>query len=101
MLSKERSLSNKAFKSLTKHVQDSVLRQNMPELVSSLLKRYKNLYALLGADVSNLDSYTGQNLCKRLKGKFDETVLCIGGEQRRPGSAIVYRVGISKISFLC
>ena len=94
-LSKQRSVSNKAFRSLVKHVQDSVLKQNMPELVSSLVQRYKDLYSSFGGDQSDLNSYTGQNLCKRLRGKFGDGKLTIGGEQRKPGSAIVYRFGTS------
>ena len=90
-----KKVSAKAFKTLCQHVKDSVLVNNIPELVSSLLKRYHDSYISFGGQSSDLESYTGQNLCKRLRGKFSESELTMWSEKHRHG-ALVCKFGTTE-----
>ena len=89
--------SGKAFNKIVKHVNDTVLKKNKPELLSSLLARYKDFYISSDGDESDLQSYTSQNLKKRLRKKFDTTKLLISTHQCKNGKnhSIVFKPGMS------
>ena len=89
---KKSKVVTKAFNKLVKHVRHSILSRNKPELLTSLLKRYKNLYVSCGGEASDLLSYTTQNLSKRLRTKFDESQLIILSDKHKHGS-LVFKFG--------
>ena len=88
--------STKAFNKLFKHIRDSVLVKNKPERISSLHSKYKEAYLSFGGDESDIQSYTSQNLCKRIRSKFNEATLsfCLQNKNTKSGS-IVFKPGIS------
>ena len=89
---KRSKVLTKAFNKLVKHVRNSILNNNKPELLTSLLKRYKDLHLTCGGEASALESYTTQNLSKRLRTKFDESKLTILSESHKLGS-LVFKFG--------
>ena len=95
-LKKETQFSQRAFKKLTRHVKDSVIKNNSPELVSALLQRYHEFYTLAGGCGTDLESYTGQNLCKRLKAKFKNSELTIWAAKNKR-SPLVCKFGVTEI----
>ena len=59
--SKGHNIRETAFKSLMKYIQSSVIDNDQPEMVNSLLERYKNIYRDNGGDTCDLEHYSIQS----------------------------------------
>ena len=86
---KNSQLKKKASAALLKHVDKLVIKQNVPILVSSLLKTSKDLFLLYGVDITVLEGYTVQNMCRKLN-KLMCNVITVASNKRKIGT-IVYK----------
>ena len=84
---KNSQLKNKASAALLKHVDK--LKQNVPTLVSSQLKTYKDFFLSYGRDIAVLEGYTVQNMCRKLN-KHMGNVITVASNKKKTGT-IVYK----------
>ena len=86
---KNSQLKKKASAALLKHVDKLVIKQNVPILVSSLLKTYKDFFLSYGGDIAVLVGYTIQNMCRKLN-KHMGNVITVTSNKKKTGT-IVYK----------
>ena len=86
---KNSQLKKKASAALLKHVDKLVIKQNVPTLVSSLLKTYKDFFLSYGGDIAVLEGYTVQNMCRKLN-KHMGNVITVASNKKKTGT-IVYK----------
>ena len=86
---KNSQLKKKASAALLKHVDKLVIKQNVPILVSSLLKTYKDFFLSYGGDIAVLVGYTVQNMCRKLN-KHMGNVITVASNKKKTGT-IVYK----------
>ena len=84
---KNSQLKKKASAALLKHVDK--LKQNVPTLVSSQLKTYKDFFLSYGRDIAFLEGYTVQNMCRKLN-KHMGNVITVASNKKKTGT-IVYK----------
>ena len=88
---KNSQLKKKASAALLKHVDKLVIKQNVPTLVSSLLKTNKDFFLSYGGDIAVLEGYTIQNMCRKLN-KNMSNVITVTSNKKKTGT-IVYKTG--------
>ena len=86
---KNSHLKKKASAALLKHVDKLVIKQNVPILVSSLLKTYKNFFLSYGGDIAVLVGYTVQNKCRKLNKHMDNVIIVTSNKKKT--DTIVYK----------
>ena len=86
---KNSQLKKKASAALLKHVDKLVIKQNVPILVSSLLKTNKDFFLSYGGDIAVLEGYTVQNMCRKLN-KHMGNVITVASNKKKTGT-IVYK----------
>ena len=85
---KNSQLKKKASAALLKHVDKLVIKQNVPALVSSLLKT-KDFFLSYGGNIAVLEGYTVQNMCRKLN-KHMGNVITLASNRKKTGT-IVYK----------
>ena len=88
-------LKKKTSAALLKHVDKLVIKHTVPNLVSSLLKTYKDFFLSYGWDIAVLKGYAVQNMCGKLN-KHMGNVITVTSNKKKTTS-IVYET--DKISF--
>ena len=88
---KNSQLKKKASAALLKHVDKLIIKQNVPILVSSLLKTFKDFFLSYGGDIAVLEGYTVQNMCRKLN-KNMSNVITVTSNKKKTGT-IVYKTG--------
>ena len=86
---KNSQLKKKASAALLKHVDKLVIKQNVPILVSSLLKTYKDFFLSYGGDVAVLVGYTVQNKCRKLNKHMGNVIIVTSNKKKT--DTIVYK----------
>ena len=86
---KNTQLKKTASAALLKHVDRLVIKWNVPILVSSLLKTYKDFFLSYGGDIAVLGGYTVQNMCRKLN-KLMGNVITVASNKKKTGT-IVYK----------
>ena len=89
---KNSQLKKKASAALLKHVDKLVIKQNVPTLVSSLLKTYKDFFLSYSGDSAVLEGYTVQNMCRKLN-KHMGNVITVASNKKKTGT-IVYKTDV-------
>ena len=87
--SKNSQLKKKASAALLKHVDKLVIKQNVPMLASSLRKTYKDFFLSYGGDITVLEGYTVQNMCRKLN-KHIGNVITVTSNKKKTGT-VVYK----------
>ena len=82
-------LTKKASAALLKYVNQLVTKQNVCILVSSLLKTYKDFFLWYGGDITVLEGYMVQNMCKKLN-KHMGNIITVISNKKKIGT-IVYK----------
>ena len=86
---KNPQLTKKASAALLKYVNQLVTKQNVCILVSSLLKTYKDFFLWYGGDITVLEGYMVQNMCKKLN-KHMGNIITVISNKKKIGT-IVYK----------
>ena len=85
-----------AMTMLFKHIHHAIIVQNIPELVSSLMLKYKDWYVSYGGSGENINSYSTQNLCKAIQSKFpDEITIQAGQKGHKNMGSVVFKQGMT------
>ena len=86
---KNPQLTKKASAALLKYVNQLFTKQNVCILVSSLLKTYKDFFLWYGGDITVLEGYMVQNMCKKLN-KHMGNIITVISNKKKIGT-IVYK----------
>jgi hypothetical protein len=65
------------------YIKEDVLQNRRSVLVSGLMELYKSEYICSGGDEADIQSYTSQNLLRKVKDKFGEGIRVILADQRK------------------
>ena len=79
-------LHKNAFESLCEFIQNSVIFNMRPVLMSSLHEMYVAEYVGLGGDKDDITSYSRQDLQKKLNEKYGEKLRAVLFDQRKGNS---------------
>ena len=87
--SKNSQLKKKASAALLRYVEKLVMKQNVPILVSSLLKTYKDFSLLCGGDIAVLEGYTVQNMRRESNTHMGNAITVTSNKKKT--ATIVYK----------
>ena len=87
--SKHTIMKDKAFKFVVNHIRRSIIKADQPELATSVMQRYIDAFVSNGGDVDDIQDYTVQSLCRRIKTVFDENELVIAADGKK--STVFYK----------
>ena len=78
-----RNLHEQSFEAIKKHIQSCVLDEKRPELALSVFERYKQEFLKRKGKQEDIENYTVQNLCKRIRNHFSDDLLLMQAENSR------------------
>ena len=88
------SYHNRAFASLLSFIQDEVLRKHRSVLISDLLSMYREEFTIVGGDGMDVQTYTAQNLTRKIREHLKEEIT-ISLVNQRQGN-FIYNSDISE-----
>ena len=84
---KSSQLKKTASAVLLKHADRLVIKWNVPILVSSLLKTYKDFFLSYSGDIAVLDGYMVHNMCRKLN-KHMDNVITVTSSKKKTGTIV-------------
>ena len=91
-INKNSQLKKNASAALLENFDQLVIKQNVPILVSSLLKTYKDFFLSYDGDITVLKGYVVQNMCRKLN-KHMANVITVTSNKKKTGT-IVYKTDV-------
>ena len=81
-----RNIHEQCFEVVKNHIQKSLLDERRPELATSVFERYRQEFLRRKGKKDDIESYTVQNLCKRVRSHFTDDLLYMQAENNRRGT---------------